>query len=339
MRRVAMMVTLILSMATFAKAQDEIFPTYTPTVSDAGAGGPVELGVQFTSDVAGLVTAIRFYKSAANTGTHTGSLWSSGGALLATVTFTNETTSGWQQMSFSPPVSIQANTTYTASYHTTVSHFAADQHFFTAAVNNPPLHALGVSNGVYAYGGGGIFPTGVFNETNYGVDVVFVPGNFKDVFVTDGSYTGNLGGLVGADAICQTEAENDGLPGIYKAWIAVAAQPITIAPSTDFTHLTNIAYRQVDGSLVANNWSDLVSGTTHNTAWLSGTGVDKTSASAWSDVSYSGGTIYAGPTCSDWTTASSTVGGQVNIPSSGYIQLASGSTACSNSNVLLCVEQ
>jgi hypothetical protein len=296
-----MMVALILSMATFAKAQDEIFPTYTPTVSDAGTGGPVELGVQFTSDVAGLVTAIRFYKSAANNETHTGSLWSSGGALLATVTFTNETPSGWQQMSFSPPVSIQANTTYTASYHTTVSHFAADQHFFTVAVNTPPLHALGVSNGVYAYGGGGIFPTGVFNETNYGVDIVFVPGNFKYVFVTDGGYTGNLGGIVGANSICQTEAENDGLPGTYKAWISVVAQPNQLSPSNDFTHLTNIAYRQVDGSLVANNWSDFTSGSTRNAYWLSGTGVNLTTDHFWSDTTNTG-TLFGSQSCADWTT-------------------------------------
>jgi hypothetical protein len=179
-----MLFAVIFSMPTLTKAQDQIWPSYTPTVTDAGAGGAVELGVQFTSDVPGNVTAIRFYKSAANTGTHTGSLWSSTGALIASVTFTNETASGWQQMSFSSPVSIQANTTYIASYHTNVSHFAADQHYFTVAVNNPPLHALAVSNGVYVYGSGGIFPTGNYNETNYGVDIVFTPEVPESITIT-----------------------------------------------------------------------------------------------------------------------------------------------------------
>ena len=35
----------------------------------------IELGAKFTSDVDGWVTGVRFYKGAANTGTHTGSLW------------------------------------------------------------------------------------------------------------------------------------------------------------------------------------------------------------------------------------------------------------------------
>ncbi len=44
----------------------------------------------------GTVTGIRFYKAAANTGTHVGSLWERSGKLLAQGTFTNETASGWQ---------------------------------------------------------------------------------------------------------------------------------------------------------------------------------------------------------------------------------------------------
>nr|WP_315838724.1 DUF4082 domain-containing protein [Bradyrhizobium prioritasuperba] len=49
--------------------------------------------------------------------THTRSLWSSTGTLLATATFTNETTSGWQTITFSNPVSIAAGTTYVASFN------------------------------------------------------------------------------------------------------------------------------------------------------------------------------------------------------------------------------
>ena len=69
-----------------------------PTATPANAADPdtnaVELGVKFTSDVNGLITGIRFYKGATNTGTHTGTLWSSAGAPLATATFTNETAVG-----------------------------------------------------------------------------------------------------------------------------------------------------------------------------------------------------------------------------------------------------
>ena len=66
-----------------------IWPTNpTPAVVDAGADSPVELGVKFRSDVTGTITAIRFYKAAANTGPHQVSLWSVGGTRLGTATVT-----------------------------------------------------------------------------------------------------------------------------------------------------------------------------------------------------------------------------------------------------------
>jgi hypothetical protein len=148
-----------------------------PTVTDAGGGPGVEVGMKFTSNSSGMITGMSFYKSSANTGTHVGNLWSSTGTLLATATFTNETASGWQTVSFSPAVSITANTEYVVSYHTTVGHFSADQGFFATGVNNFPLQALsnGVAggNGVYVYGAGGIFPNNSYNSTNYWVDVLF----------------------------------------------------------------------------------------------------------------------------------------------------------------------
>jgi hypothetical protein len=150
-----------------------------PTVIDAGAGGAVELGVKFTADTSGMITGIRFYKSSMNTGTHIGNLWSSTGTNLATVTFTSETASGWQQANFSSPVAITAGTTYVASYHTNVSHFSVDLNAFaTAGVDNPPLHALATGpsggDGVYLYHGTSAFPTNTYNAANYWVDVVFV---------------------------------------------------------------------------------------------------------------------------------------------------------------------
>src|SRR5205823_1813950 len=116
----------------------------------------VEVGVKFRSDVAGAVTGIRFYKTVTNTGTHVGNLWSNTGQLLATATFTNETGSGWQQVTFANPVFISANTTYIASYHTTAGHYSDDASAFaTAGVDNAPLHALkngtDGTNGVYVY--------------------------------------------------------------------------------------------------------------------------------------------------------------------------------------------
>ena len=65
-------------------------------------------GVRFRAEVDGLITGVRFYKSTTNTGTHVGHLWTRTGQLLATATFTNETASGWQQVSFATPVAVTA---------------------------------------------------------------------------------------------------------------------------------------------------------------------------------------------------------------------------------------
>jgi hypothetical protein len=142
-------------------------------------GSAVELGMKFRSEVNGTVRGVRFYKGTTTTGAHTGSLWSSTGTRLATATFTGETASGWQTVTFATPVAITANTTYVVSYHTNVGNYAyTSQQFATAGVDTPPLHALssGVSggNGVYIYGPRA-FPTQTFKATNYWVDVVFVP--------------------------------------------------------------------------------------------------------------------------------------------------------------------
>src|SRR6185312_9279873 len=147
--------------------------TATPAVTSANDSAAVELGVKFTSDTAGYITGIRFYKGGANTGTHIGHLWTSAGALLASATFTGETASGWEQVNFTSPVAIAANTTYVASYYAPVGGYAYTSAQFATALDNAPLHASSGTNGLYRYGTGGGFPTNSYNSTNYWVDVVF----------------------------------------------------------------------------------------------------------------------------------------------------------------------
>ena len=152
-------------------------PTTTPGTVDSGDTSGVELGVTFTSSEAGFITGIRFYKSAANTGTHIGNLWTSTGTLLASAVFMGETASGWQQVNFTSPVEITAGTTYVASYYDPKGHYSDTAAFFTTAgVSNPPLEALANSvspDGVYTYSSGSTFPTSSYNAANYWVDVVF----------------------------------------------------------------------------------------------------------------------------------------------------------------------
>jgi hypothetical protein len=149
-----------------------VFPgTATPANPSWNDPAAIEVGMTFTSDVAGTVNGVRFYKGAENTGTHTASLWSSTGTLLATGTFVGEPGSGWQTMLFNSPVSITPNTTYVVSYSTTVGFYAVDVNGLSAGVDNAPLH-VPAGGGWYKYGSG--FPSTSVNH-NYWVDVVFTP--------------------------------------------------------------------------------------------------------------------------------------------------------------------
>ncbi len=98
--------------------------------------------------------------------------------MLATVTFSGETASGWQQAPLPSAVPITANTTYLVSYHAPNGHYTGtDSLFMTTGVDNAPLHGLrdGVdgANGVYRYGAGGVFPTDTYQAEAYWADVVF----------------------------------------------------------------------------------------------------------------------------------------------------------------------
>ncbi|WP_344669513.1 DUF4082 domain-containing protein [Catenulispora yoronensis] len=161
-----------------------VFPdTSTPAAVDAGDGSAVELGVKVRVAAAGNISGVRFYKSAANTGSHIGSLWASNGTLLATGTFANETATGWQTLTFANPVPVKPGTTYIASYYAPNGHYSADGAYFaTSGAGTGPITALadsdsgggaGSGDGVYAYGPASAFPAFTWNATNYWVDAVF----------------------------------------------------------------------------------------------------------------------------------------------------------------------
>ena len=151
--------------------------TATPAVASVADPNAVEVGTRFSADRSGQITGLRFYKGASNVGTHIGTLWTTGGTQLARATFTGESASGWQQVTFASPVSVTAGTTYIASYHTSGYYSATQGGFSGAGIDNAPLHApadaTGAANGVYAYGANPIFPTATYASTNYFVDVVF----------------------------------------------------------------------------------------------------------------------------------------------------------------------
>jgi len=156
-----------------ARAQTvSIWPlTAVPPNTTSSDTASVEVGMTFTSSVAGTVTAIRFYKGAGNGGVHVGNLWTLSGVKLAAGTFANETASGWQTLTLGSPVAIQANTLYIVSYHAPQGHYPYNPSFFNSPLIVAPLTATG---SVYLYGAGS-FPTQTYNKSNYWVDVLFLP--------------------------------------------------------------------------------------------------------------------------------------------------------------------
>jgi len=212
-----------------------IFGTAIPTTVDSGdASGSVVLGVAFSSDTDGLVTGIRFYKAAANTGTHIGTLWSASGTALASATFSGETVSGWQQVTFPSPVPITAGTTYVASYLAPAGHYSLATSFAAGGVDNPPLHALPDGtphNGVYVYSSTNSFPTTSFNSSNYFVDVTYV------VSTVPGAPTGvtATGGNASAAVAWTAPSSSGGSPittYTVTPYIGPTAQPAMSVPAS-----------------------------------------------------------------------------------------------------------
>lgn len=156
-----------------------VFPSEaTPGIVDSGDPYGVVLGVKVTPTTEGYIDGVKFYKSAANTGTHTGSLWSSDGTLLATGTFSGETDSGWQTLMFATPVAVKSDATYVASYYAPNGHYSYNSGYFFndgagAAPITAPSNTAGDGNGVYTYYGASAFPNFSYNAANYWVDVVF----------------------------------------------------------------------------------------------------------------------------------------------------------------------
>ena len=105
-------------------------PSDTPGIASQNDTNAVEVGVKFRADADGYITGLRFYKGAANTGTHVGHLWTNGGAPLATAAFSAETASGWQEVALPSPVAITAGTIYVASYQTPRRRYSAESGVF-----------------------------------------------------------------------------------------------------------------------------------------------------------------------------------------------------------------
>ena len=175
-------------------APESLFTTQTPVLPDASDGGTsYELGMKFQVARSGKITGIRYWKSPSDTGTHIGTIWSASGTMLASATFTGETSSGWQQQLLATPLSVQANTTYLVSVNIASHYPFTGSGLATSIVNMDISSVADGANGVF--GSPGTFPTQFYQSSNYFRDIVFVP----DAIATITKFSGdNQAGTAGS---------------------------------------------------------------------------------------------------------------------------------------------
>jgi hypothetical protein len=241
-----------------------------PSQADSGDTNSVTLGVKFRADSNGFISGIRFYKATTNTGTHVGALWTTTGTLLASARFTNESSSGWQQVTFTNPIAITANTTYIASYFAPIGHYSADAAYFaTSGVDDPPIHLLanGVdgANGVYSYGSTSSFPSSSFNATNYWVDVIYnTPSSLPPTLNINPSSLSFTASVGAANPPSQTMSISNTGGGSALSWTAsTSASWLAISASSGTTPST---------ITVSANTSGLASGSYSGTITITAAG-------------------------------------------------------------------
>jgi hypothetical protein len=176
------------------------------------------------------------------------------------------------------------------------------------------------------------------------------------VFATSGTYTGDLvteattftgsapaNAIAGADAICQKHAGDAGLLGTYKAWIATTN--VATVPATRFTDIngTVLDFKLVNGTTVANGWTDLTDNSLDNA--INRTELDTAASSfAWSNVTPDGTGVQGGTasndTCNEWTDSGAGSSGRYGQTSKADIFWTFGpSGGCNNTQALYCFQQ
>lgn len=171
------------------------------------------------------------------------------------------------------------------------------------------------------------------------------------VFVTSQAFVGGaLGGLDGADDACTELAASAGISSrAFAAWLSDAQG----SPSTRFARRDG-PYALVDGTVVANDWIELTSGTLRHSIDLTELGgpppqgtVGCVSPAVWSGTNDDGtqAEVKLGADCGDWNNpiAETAVFGWVGHTTrwSNACTLISGTPAksCGGTAALYCFEQ
>jgi hypothetical protein len=159
-----------------------------------------------------------------------------------------------------------------------------------------------------------------------------IPG--RRIFVTSQTFDGNLGGLAGADVKCQLAATAAALNGTWRAWLSGNGQ--------NTIEVISLAYplTRMTGATVFQGANDRQLGIFTNPPAINENG-GSTTGNVWTNSDTTGYVVSAATECNGWTSNSGGLNGGFgsNTDTTAGKWTQSGSTACSNSLHLYCIEQ
>jgi hypothetical protein len=152
----------------------------------------------------------------------------------------------------------------------------------------------------------------------------------SQVFVTSGTYNGNLGGLLGADTICQAAATAAGYSATY--WMAILSDAYTNAK--DRLTITYPVVRASDGALVASStlWGGAISNAigSFSSAW---TGTDSTGTKDYNNAVSTTPSQY----CSNWTNGSGSTVAELGSAATNSQWTQWSVSSCISTSNLFCI--
>lgn len=124
------------------------------------------------------------------------------------------------------------------------------------------------------------------------------------VFATaNHAYKGNLGGLSGADNICQSEANSASLPGTFKAWLSSSS-----VNAKD--RINDGVYVRTDNAVIAFGIADLIDGSIMNNINKDASGNDVGDWPVWTGTDVNGNSV-SSKHCNNWTNATTSYDGWI----------------------------
>lgn len=166
------------------------------------------------------------------------------------------------------------------------------------------------------------------------------------VFTSSQLYSGDMGGIAGANVLCDSLAADAGLTGSYRAWLSA---DVGGSPAQNFTR-TGGRWVLVDGTYVAEDWADLTDGLLGWNIELTEFGTEPPPAynfcnanQVWSNTTPEGTMYDSTYDCTNWTidNTNPSAWGRWDRSSTEWTQACFGGNqgGCDEQAPIMCFEQ